>query len=187
MLTSICDSQYEKQTKNDMWIRSLYKKVNELKLDYVGKVGELLVKQICETSYIPFVYNEDVNTSHKTETFDMLIFDRRVEIKTARIGKTKTFQHENLRNKECDYYIFVDIAPDSVYLTILQSFDMTQKCNFCGRIPHLRKGASNIFKFDFTPKTIQSYIKNELCICINSDTLLTEVGSFIHDKLFHNQ
>jgi hypothetical protein len=186
-LAKICNVQYEKQTKNNVWQNSLYQKVNELKLDYVGKVGELFLKDICSCTDIPFVYHEDVNTSRKNDTYDMMIYDYNVEIKTARIGKSNTFQHENLRNKECDFYIFVDIAPFEVYLTILPSFDMMQKCCFSGKTPHLRKGASNIFKFDFSLKTIQTYKENNMCMTIHEQTEHPDVASFIRNKLVQNQ
>ena len=187
LLASICDSQYEKQRRNDTWIESLYKKVNDLKLDYVGKVGELFVKQICDSTGIPFVYDEDKNTSSDNDTFDMLICDKRVEIKTAREGKSKTFQHENLRNKECDYYMFVDIAPKEIYLTILPSFDMRENCILSGRKPHLRKGASNIYKFDFTPKTIRTFIEKDVCLVIEENTTTDEMSLFICDKLLQDE
>ena len=76
--------------------------------------------------------------------------------------------------------MFVDIAPNSVYLTILEKFDLNTKCAFTGRTPHLRKGTGNVYKFDFSDRTIKTTIKKEKTVVIDEATTIRELRDFLN-------
>ena len=127
-----------------------------------------------------FVFYVDNSTDG---TYDILILNKKVEIKTARIGINGSFQHDGLRNTGSDYYLFLDIKPDCIYLTILLHFDLSNKCEIIERTPHLRKGTLNVYKFDFGEKNILKSIKKGFSILINNETLAAQIKRFICDRM----
>lgn len=48
------------------------------------------------------------------------------------------------------------------------------------RKPHLRKGTTDIFKFDFSENNIKKSIKNGFSIQIENNTLLEDIIIFIN-------
>lgn len=163
------------------WENSIYKNIEKLKLDYVGKIGELFLRDVCERSSINFMYDGDVNSTDGT--YDIIIQDRRVEMKTARMGKSSTFQHEGLRNEGCDFYVFLDIAPFCMYLTIIPKFDLTHRCDISNRKPHLRRGTSDVFKFDFSVYNLNQMIEKLYTIKIDENTHPDTLKNFLDKKL----
>ena len=179
LLKNIIDNEYKYQEENNIWNDSIFSKINLLKNDHSGKIGERFINNICLENGIICEYKENIN-SQNDGTYDLKIKNKRIEIKTARFGNTKTFQHENLHNGRCDYYLFMDIKPNNFYITILQSFDLNKKCSIMNRKPHLRKGTHDIFKFDFSELNIKKSIKKGSSICISSDTISEDIIGFIN-------
>lgn len=181
LMSDIVDTFYSKQSKNDLWQDSIYKDINKLKLDYVGKVGEKYIVNLCKLLDIEYKYDEDINA--KDGTYDILISGYKIETKTARMGLCRSFQHEGLRNSGSDFYMFLDIAPKCIYLTILPKFDLDTKCSVMGRKPHLRKGTSDVFKFDFSVKNIDRSIQKGFSIKIDNNTHPSDIATFMTKKL----
>ncbi len=176
ILASTCEEFFEKQEKSSIWKRSMFECIDKLKLDYSGKVGEVFIDKVCKLCNIDSSFNNDVNS--KDGTYDNPIMNKRVEIKTARLGNQGTFQHENLRNGGCDYYLFVDITPTFLYITILPHFDLNEKCNITSRKAHLRKGTTDVFKFDLTEKNINLAIQKGFALKVEKQTTLNDVEEF---------
>jgi hypothetical protein len=153
-LQQIAKDLFESQEKNNPWHGSKFEIFDKLKNDTSGKAGERFVKQICDETNISFSYEEDINA--KDGTYDIIILDKKVEIKTARIGVENNFQHESLRCRGYDYIIFLDICPNYYYLSIV---DINSFGNFKVRHPifeikpHLRKETTGTFKFDLRENT----------------------------------
>jgi hypothetical protein len=116
----------------------------------------------------------------KDGTYDNKIKNKKAEIKTARRGLKGVYQHESLRNSGCDLYVFVDIAPNHVYITILEKFDLSKRCAVTGRTPHLRKGTGDVYKFDFSDNTIMEAIKKGKAIKIEEGTSVETVREFLN-------
>ena len=178
LLKNIIDKEYKYQEENNIWNDSIFEKINLLKNDHSGNIGEKFISTICLENSISCEYNENIN-SQDDGTYDLKIKNMRIEIKTARFGNNKSFQHENLHNGRLDYYLFMDIKPNSFYITIIKAFDLKQKCSIMNRKPHLRKGTTDIFKFDFSENNIKKSIKNGFSICIENNTLLEDIIIFI--------
>ena len=188
LLSQICNKQYEKQKLDNVWIDSSFQKIDKLKCDYVGKIGELWCDNFCKNNHIDCKYIEDKNT--KDGTYDIKIQNKKIEIKTARQEKQKTFQHENLHQRGYDYLCFLDISPVHFYFTILPRFNMKSKREIFGKTLHRRKNTSNVFKFDFSNLTIKNAIKAGKCLKIDSTTSSETVkiySTINYLKLFKNQ
>jgi len=175
ILRKLGSEMYEKENSS-VWAGAPLEEINKLKPDSVGKVGELFLARICEKGGIPHVYDEDKNS--KDGTYDIIMCEKMIEGKTARLGKQGSFQHESLRADGCDYYAFIDITPTDFTLTILKKFDMSQKHPLLGRKPHLRKGTSDVFKFDFAPSHIEHAIDAGASIRVGPATPFDTVLDF---------
>jgi hypothetical protein len=175
MLQSLGTEMHCRESNSD-WACAPLENVNKLKPDSVGKVGELFLAKVCEKAGIPHIYTEDKNSTDGT--YDIVMFGKMIEGKTARLGKQGAFQHESLRATGCDYYMFIDITPTDFTLTILPKFDMTQKHPLLGRRPHLRKGTSDVYKFDFGPSHIKHAIDSGASIRVDVATSLESVADF---------
>lgn len=178
VLQNIGILQYKKQNEVNQWKKSIFEKINKLKNDYVGKVGELLVFELCKLTEINCEYKEDINSIDGT--YDIIINEKKIEVKTARCGLLGSFQHENLRNDGCDYYMFVDIMPNHYYITILPKFDLKQKCKIMNRTPHLRDKTNGVYKFDFRKNNIIKSIDKGFSIKIGKKTTIDMIKIFIN-------
>jgi hypothetical protein len=173
------DIQYEKENKSNKWKNSILYKINTLKPNNSGNVGELFMEKLCKSINIPIEYNGTKNKNSSDGTYDMKINSKRVEIKTARIGLSKSFQHESLRNNGCDYYAFVNIVPNYFYITFIPKFDLNCKCKILCNKPHLRKGSNNVFKFTFTERHLLRSIEMGYSIKVNRTTPLPALKLFL--------
>ena len=138
----------QKQKANNTWSGSEFENAVTLKNDYSGKAGEIFIRDLCKQLKLEHLYDED--KIDENATYDIIINRNKVEIKTARFGESSaSFQHESLRSDGCDLYAFVDILPDTIYLSVFSSnFDYSKKHPIFKRTPHLRKGTSDVYKFD---------------------------------------
>jgi len=140
--------------RNNIWLGSKYEQINLLKNDESGKAGELLIKQFCKKNNIKTSYYEDIISTDGT--YDIIIENKKVEIKTARVSSNGSFQHEGLRLDEySDFYFFIDILPEYYYLTIIPSKTIKKeiKHSILGIMPHLRRRTENTYKLDFRETT----------------------------------
>ena len=159
------EEQYEDKKKRNIWDDSEWKHIAELENNDVGIIGETTIHRLCKAAGI----NANINGVERKEVGggvgDGTINGYSVEIKTARLGSSgSSFQHE-LGEKPwlADYMLFLDIAPDTFYITLFPNFteefykrsgeDTTVKCvpifptkSICWR---KRTGA---FKLDTTKK-----------------------------------
>ena len=175
---------YQNKGESD-WLNSPFKEINDLKPDYSGKLGELFLERICAAGNITNISTGDVNS--KDGTYDQIINGKKVEIKTARLGKTQKkksdagkFQHEHLQKDGYDYLAFVDITPNYFYLSILPKFNMAEPHPLIGTKPTLRKGTGDVYKYDFTEKHIEKLIAAQTALKITIHTPIVHVVEFIN-------
>jgi hypothetical protein len=165
LATNIINKQHIKKKRRDIWANSKWKNISELENDDVGRVGEEIINQTCQKSKIV----SDIDGT-KTKQVGGGIGDGKIkgkpcEIKTARLGSSgNSFQHELGEVPwKADFMIFLDIAPQKMYITIFPNFtqefykksgiDSSNKC--CPYFPtksitwRKQKGA---FKLDTTIK-----------------------------------
>jgi len=180
LIQSIGNTLLDRQNSSNEWHGAALESINDLKPDYAGKVGEFLIQQLCVTGTVKCEYDEDKNS--KDGTYDIKINDKKVEIKTARLGVQGAFQHETLKADGYDYLLFVDITPDYFYVTVLPRFDMKQRHPVIGRTPHPRKGTSDVFKFDFGETNLKRSIEAGSSMKVDADTTVESVVAFLVAK-----
>ena len=122
--TSIIDAIYDKKKKRNIWENSMWSHIADLENDDVGKAGERIIAEFCNRGNIPSEIDGLKTKELGGGVGDGTINGKTVEIKTARPGSNNSsFQHEL---GECpwvaDYMIFLDIAPEKMYLTIFKNF-----------------------------------------------------------------
>ena len=186
-LQTIGRTQLKKQKEaNKAWNGALLESIQSLKPDYSGKVGELFIKDIATRGGLTVTYDGDSNINAADGTYDMKITaatEKRDEVKSAYIGSNGGFQHESLRAAGCDQTIFVDMTPDAAYITILKKFALDAPHPVIGRKPHLRKGTTDVYKFDFGLVNIQRAMAAGLAMKVDRTTPLDAVVDFL--KRFH--
>lgn len=177
--------QIDKENKNNIWNDSIYKDIIKLQCNNVGNVGETFIQQIC--SYCDIT--SDIN-GLKTKgggIGDGIINNKSVEIKTSYRGSIyPTFQHELGETPwKAEIILFIDIAPDCIYITIFNNFteEFYKSGNKC--IPYFpsksitwRKG-SGAFKLDTTIKINEENIINGYTFKITKDVNVNELKKFI--------
>ena len=181
IISNTITEQYTKQQSANQWHRTKYEKINELKNDFSGKAGELIMKNLCKKFDIPHLYTGAIDPE---ATYDIIIKSKKVEIKTARMGVHGGFQHESLRSYGCDYFAFIDIYPNHIVLTVLSSkFNFNKRHPIIGRKPHLRKGTTNVYKFDFGPKSHKNAINAGVAMKIDDKTKDRDIEKFINKMI----
>lgn len=190
ILIDIIKIQKDKEDKLDIWKNSIYKDIAKLESNNVGIVGESLMQNICKSCDII----SDIDGAKTKEVGggkngDGSIKNKSVEIKTARLGTSKTspsFQHELGEHPwNSDYMIFIDISPNDIYITIFKNFSehsYTEKDFLC--VPYFptktvtrRKGTGN-FKLDTTVKINEECVKNGYSIKFRNN--INEIKDFIN-------
>lgn len=182
ILKSISESQLAIQNSKSTWANTQFAAINELKPDYSGKVGERLLAELCKRCGIDHLYVDNDKNS-KDGTYDIIILGKKIEVKTARLGVQNGFQHENLHADGCDFHIFVDVKPEEFYLTVLPKFDVKFKHPVLGRKPHLRKGTSDVYKFDWNEPNLAVALEKGVSIRVGSDTSVETIGEFLSKKI----
>jgi hypothetical protein len=179
MFSSIIEEEYDYQESGSHWYDSTFEKIDKLKNDHSGKCGEKLIRDLCKENNIAHVYEEDIIDSEGH--YDIIINNKRVEIKTARLGKQGAFQHENLKNDGNDYYMFVDVVPNGFYITVMdsQKTNLTERHEIIGRKPHLRDATTGVYKFDFSAKNLQKGIQAGITMKVDDATPVDCIGDFI--------
>ena len=178
--------QLEIQQQGDRWGQSPFADIDRLKNDHSGKAGEVFMDKLCEQLDIPKVYDGDIiaDDGH----YDIIINGKLVEVKTAREGKTYTFQHESLRNEGCEHWVFVDVTPTNIYITAIKSTDWNLKEGKRHPIleigAHSRHSTTDQFKVDTrVSSSLAKGIKAGITLKIDSDTSLEDIKTFLNKHI----
>lgn len=164
----------------NIWEGSHFEGLKNMEIDTSGKVGEILLSTFLESDN-NVVFNGDSNTNAEDGKYDMKVNNKRVEVKTARIGSGNTFQHEHLKNTdECDVYVFIDFEPNCFYISIMNkdiNFDdyVTERSGGKGYLHPIfeksithRKGEDN-YKFDLSLSSLKKGLEKGMTIKIDTN------------------
>lgn len=181
----------KKQREEDNWKGKPYESFNYLSADYSGKAGENgffnFLKRTKENGLHNWgiIYDGDSNSNAPDGTYDFGIIveslKRRAGIKTARIGKQKSFQHDHLHDEECDCELLIDITPSSAYLTVIKfkDYSLKEKHPIFGITPHLRKNTSNNYKLDLKENHLEKGIAKNITMKLDETVSDEEIISFL--------
>ena len=168
---------------NNRFQNSPFDFMNRLLPNNKGKFGELYLEYICKKCNIEYYYEGTKNKNKQNGTFDMIINGKRIEVKTAFIGRSGTFQHENLRNEGCDFFAFLNICPEYIYLTILEKFNLNEKHPLLKITPHSRKKTFDVFKFCYEEKHLKVAVEAGTSIIIDKNTSFEILDFFIRKTI----
>lgn len=118
-LITLIDKKYKDTQNKSIWSKSKWKNIEKICINDIGKIGELLISNICYKAGI------NSNIDGKTGNIgDGTIKSKTVEIKTARLNNnSKTFQHELGEFPwKSEIIIFVDICPKRIFITMFPNF-----------------------------------------------------------------
>ena len=192
ILVNAVNTAYANMDKNkDLWADSPWKHINDLENDFVGRLGERFIQNLCDTSGI----NASIDGLKTKEigggAGDGTINGSSIEIKCARQGtSTASFQHEL---GECpwkaDYMVFIDIAPHQFFISVFPNWTEEQYKEkgrkwapyFPSKSCTWRKG-TGAFKFDTTFKINEKQSKepNAYTFEWSPKTSLDEFKTFVN-------
>lgn len=124
MITGIVKDFKTKQDERNIWGDSPYKDIAALECDYVGKVGETMIQQMCDLAGVDAKINGLTTKERGGGEGDGTIKGKTVEIKTARQGaSTQSFQHElGEKPEKSDLMLFLDISPTHMDMTLFPNY-----------------------------------------------------------------
>jgi hypothetical protein len=122
LVLNLVEEYSKKSKKKNYWKGSPFESLLELSSDERGKLGEDLMKRLCnEVLGYESLWEGDKNVGRKDGSiWDILIKQKRTEIKFAMRGSsTPMWQHEKIKEEPIwDKIIFIDIDYDGVWFTI---------------------------------------------------------------------
>lgn len=176
----IINTQKNKEENNNIWLNSKYKDLIKLQCNNVGIVGEIFIENICKYYNIDAIINGTKTKKIGGGFGDGIILNKIIEIKTSfRGSKTPTFQHELGENPwKSDFIIFIDVAPEYIYITIFKNFTeefykSNKKCEpyFPSKVITWRKN-KGAFKLDTSIKINENNIIKGYTFKINDSSKL---------------
>lgn len=193
-LKQAADNLLRVQENESIWNDSTFESFHYLCADYSGKAGEdgfynfMMRTRKNGLHQWDVEYDGDSNTNQNDGTYDMIIYGHNrntLGIKTARIGKGKQFQHDNLHDNECDFELLIDITPNFIYLTILnfKEYTLKEKHPIFGLKPHLRKNTSNNFKLDLRESHLEKGIIGNISLRVDNNTDDNDIINFLSQIL----
>lgn len=184
----------KQQNQENIWEGQPFESFHYLTADYSGKAGEIGFFQFLERTKQEgyhnwtVLYDGDSNVNPEDGTYDVAIIrglKNRLGLKTARLGKQKTFQHDNLHDGECDCELLIDITPNSAFLTVIcfEDYSLSEKHKTFGIKPHLRKNTSNNYKFDLSENHLNKGIVDRITMRLDMDTQDISIINFLANFL----
>jgi hypothetical protein len=169
------------QNQENIWEGQPFESFHYLSADYSGKAGEIAFYEFLNRTKNDglhdwkVIYDGDCNINPEDGTYDIVIIiggRNTLGIKTARIGKQKSFQHDHLHNGECDCELLIDITPSVAYLTVIcfESYSLNERHTIFGIKPHLRKNTNNNYKLDLRENHLSKGIENKITIRLDNTT-----------------
>ena len=201
MKTLVTDLIEEYKESASYWNGSIFESVTHFSTDYKGKFGEeLLYNIIKDNTNIPVKWDADSNTSNNDGVYDLFWYllpdgKTRVEVKTSgrtvAKGKPIGWQHENVyfSDNKWDKLVFIDYdANDVVFFTIVDYNqvvkDNTLDLSLFGKKGHQRKNEEGKAKVDFSMKSIQNGIDNNVTFKYDfNNPNNEELTNFLKEKL----
>jgi len=180
--------QQEARQKHN-WKDSIYSGLEALEKNNVGVYGEALFQELCERSSITSEIDGTKTRKKGGGDGDGKVNGHTVEVKTAMIGNSGTFQHE-LGEVPYKYnkFALIDIKPTGYYLTILDNNLTEEEYKNGGKFLEFpskkitwrkEKGA---FKFDTSPKLNDAAVELGYSIFVDQETPDERVIEFIRSR-----
>ena len=166
--------------EDNPWDNSPFKTLLTLSIDGRGKVGEEIISQAFHA--IPCNIQEDITDVNNGNKYDMKVNNYTIEVKTAYRDTRNSWQHENIyRNANVDYIIFIDFDYQNVIISCVSTsiIPFDKKDKIFGKKATLRKAKDDGYKFDFSRRTHQNLINNNLAQVFSQTVTKEELGEWL--------
>ncbi len=166
--------------EDNPWNNSPFKTLLTLSIDGRGKVGEEIISQAFHA--IPCNIQEDITDVNDGNKYDMKVNNYTIEVKTAYRDTRNSWQHENIyRNANVDYIIFIDFDYQNVIISCVPTsiIPFDEKDKIFGKKATLRKAKDDGYKFDFSRRTHQNLINNNLAQVFSQTATKEELGEWL--------
>lgn len=176
----INQAKKEQEEKMTFWKDSPFKNLLYLTSDYRGWVGEKAISSAFHE--VSCNIEEDITNVNSGDKYDMKVNNCIIEIKTAYRDSNNSWQHENIyKYANVDYVIFVDFDYQNIIISVIPTniIPFDKKDSIFGKKATLRKGKEDGYKFDFSRRTHQNLINNNLAKVFSSDVTSEELGKWI--------
>lgn len=150
-LQAVIDEMISQRKDKHGWDEGTFSKILDVAPDQRGEIGERFIENALKEAGI-----KDVTRTGKLDRtkkqWDIKTADIAIEVKTATLGRNaNTFQHENIeKDRKYDAIVFVDIAPNAVYVRWVAKKDIPFK-------EIHRRSQSTFYKWDLRLKNAQDY------------------------------
>lgn len=190
MITGVVGGFKTKQDQRNIWSDSPYKDIAVLESDYVGKVGETMIQQMCDSAGVDAKINGLSTKERGGGEGDGTIKGKTVEIKTARQGAhSPSFQHElGEKPEKADFMCFLDISPTHMDMTLFQNYsrefyetsgnENVKTEHFPTKSVTWRKGCG-AFKLDTTVVINNNNVENGTAFRIDSSMSLEKFKEYV--------
>jgi len=195
IMKELIELQILKEKKNTQWNDSEYVSVNQLKANNVGIIGEEFVSSCCKKVSISALIDGSKTKKKGGGEGDGNIKEKTTEIKTARIGLSRTFQHELGEHPwKAEYILLVDITPNKIYLTIIKNFTEehyqmpSRKATpyFNKTITRRKENSQNeagAFKLTLSKQDLEESVSKGHTFKITKETNFKSIGEFINKQI----
>ncbi len=148
-----------KEPQKFNWNNSMFEDTQYLSIDKRGRLSEIITANILRNMGCNISYHN--NSTDPERGYDLISNNIKIEVKLATITVgSGMFQHENLSpQRNFDAVIFIDIAPNSLYLTSVKKQNIIWSLKAGDRRKNLRKlhrRPNGLYKCDFTIKSIEN-------------------------------
>ena len=119
VLAALIKEHAERVSRKDVWNSGKFKDIKTVSNDTRGEMGESFIAEILKQFGLEVEHSKGADRTEKH--WDLRVNGKvTLEIKTATIDKNgRMFQHENIeKDRNYDYLVLLDIAPDAIYLTV---------------------------------------------------------------------
>lgn len=183
----------DKESEIDPWENSPFKFITKLTNDARGSWGEHFLANMLEKMYgCDVLWDDAKNINQNDGTYDLLVNGKRLEVKTAYIGKNNSWQHEGIlcSKDEYDLLVLVDIDYSCVHITFITSkyiFEWAPQQvqdPIFGKKFTLRKKEEDKYKFDFSRRSIDLAKKANLSASCSHDSAGGELEQLIREFIY---
>lgn len=151
--------------KKNKWDGAFFEDIKKASTTEKGDIGEEFIVELCKLTGIDKSAKLNKN---KRDSFDSIILNKKLEIKTATEDTNNCFQFNGIRyHRKYEFLIVLGISPDNIYFNIYNSADV--KSQKVGNLVSMEKGAVGSQKL--TRKKSQllpiSEFKNQILSVLN--------------------
>lgn len=142
--------------KNDTkWAGARFGNIKVISNTLVGEVGQMFMENLCKEINIPYSFPlRDDGSRQKRGPWDIMIMNKKYELKTATEDVNGNFQFNHIRyHRQYDGLICLGISPDRIRFSVWSAADV--KTGKAGRLVSMEKNANASYKLTKKARDLQ--------------------------------